>query len=82
MDKLQLVQIQSVQSVADSIELNLTYKEVTNYMKLRGAKSWVTRPLSSWLYCEYETDATRVRTALSKHLAKYKSLIKTRQKRD
>ena len=40
-DKLQLVKIQSTQSVTDSVEPNLTYGEVTNHAKLRGGMYWV-----------------------------------------
>ena len=39
-DKLQLVKIQSTQSVTDSVEPNLTYGEVTNHAKLRGGMYW------------------------------------------
>ena len=34
-DKLQLVKIQSTQSVTDSVEPNFTYREVTNCTKLK-----------------------------------------------
>ncbi len=34
--KLQLVGIQSTQSLANSVEPNFTHREVTNYVKLRG----------------------------------------------
>ena len=40
-DKLQLVKIQSTQSVASSVEPNFTYGEVTNHVKLRGGMYWV-----------------------------------------
>ncbi len=40
-DKLQLVKIQSTQSVANSVEPNLTYGEVTNHAKLRRGMYWV-----------------------------------------
>ena len=36
-DKLQLVKIQSTQSVANGVEPNFTYREVTNYTKLKRA---------------------------------------------
>jgi hypothetical protein len=40
-DKLQLVKIQSTQSIASSVEPNLTYGEVTSHAKLRGGMYWV-----------------------------------------
>ena len=40
-DKLQLVKIQFTQSVADSVEPNSTYVEVTNHTKLEGGMYWV-----------------------------------------
>ena len=40
-DKLQLVKIQSTQSVASSVEPNLTYEEVTSHAKLKGGMYWV-----------------------------------------
>ena len=40
-DKLQLVKIQSTQSVTDSVEPNFTYRKVTNYTKLKGGMYWV-----------------------------------------
>ena len=40
-DKLQLVKIQSTQSVANSVEPNFTHGEVTNYAKLKGGMYWV-----------------------------------------
>lgn len=41
MDKLQLVKIQSTQSIAKSVEPSFTYGEVTNYAKLRWVMYWV-----------------------------------------
>ena len=41
MDKLQLVKIQSTQSIANSVEPNFTYREVTNYAKLKCGMYWV-----------------------------------------
>lgn len=40
-DKLQLVEIQSTQSIANGVEPNFTYREVTNYAKLKGGMYWV-----------------------------------------
>ena len=40
-DKLQLVKIQSTQSVANGVEPNFTYREVTNYTKLKSGMYWV-----------------------------------------
>ena len=40
-DKSQLVKIQSTQSVASSVEPNLTYEEVTSHAKLKGGMYWV-----------------------------------------
>ena len=40
-DKFQLVKIQSIQSIANSVEPNFTYGEVTNHAKLKGGMYWV-----------------------------------------
>ena len=58
-DKLQLVKIQSMQSIANSIELNLTHKEVTNYVKLRGGMYRVVtkvKDISSEIFNIVEAD--------------------------
>ena len=58
-DKLQLVKIQSTQSVTDSVEPNFTYREVTNYAKLKGGMYWVVtqvKNVSSEIFDIVEAD--------------------------
>ena len=58
-DKLQLVKIQSTQSLTDSVEPNFTYEEVTNHTKLRGGMYWVVtkvKEVSSEIYNIVEAD--------------------------
>ena len=58
-DKLQLVKIQSTQSIASSVEPNFTYGEVTRHAKLKGGMYWVVtqmKDISSEIYNIVEVD--------------------------